>query len=126
MLRLGSAWYDVESQITAVTQKGLDPRNFILCTDDCHSGTLVDESAPPADRTDELIGLAAFCTGPVEPGPAAFDARPEQSHYLTNVLRMGEGAEVLVFNGRDGEWLARIATRGPETKRQREAIASGC
>ena len=43
MLRLGSAWYDVESQITAVTQKGLDPRGFILCTDDCHSGTLVND-----------------------------------------------------------------------------------
>ncbi|WP_374628285.1 adenine deaminase [Pannonibacter indicus] len=43
MMRLGSAWYDVESQITAVTQKGLDPRNFILCTDDCHSGTLVND-----------------------------------------------------------------------------------
>ncbi len=43
MMRLGSAWYDVESQITAVTEKGLDPRGFILCTDDCHSGTLVNE-----------------------------------------------------------------------------------
>jgi adenine deaminase len=43
MLRLGSAWYDVESQITAITEKGLDPRNFVLCTDDCHSGTLVHE-----------------------------------------------------------------------------------
>ncbi|NND17984.1 MAG: adenine deaminase [Silicimonas sp.] len=43
MLRLGSAWYDVESQITAVTERGLDPRNFILCTDDCHSGTLVND-----------------------------------------------------------------------------------
>ncbi len=43
MMRLGSAWYDVESQITAVTEKNLDPRNFILCTDDCHSGTLVNE-----------------------------------------------------------------------------------
>lgn len=43
MLRLGSAWYDVESQITAITERGLDPRNFILCTDDCHSGTLVHE-----------------------------------------------------------------------------------
>ena len=43
MLRLGSAWYDVESQITAVTEKGLDPRNFILCTDDCHAGTLVND-----------------------------------------------------------------------------------
>jgi adenine deaminase len=43
MMRLGSAWYDVESQITAITKKGLDPRNFILCTDDCHSGTLVND-----------------------------------------------------------------------------------
>ena len=43
MLRLGSAWYDVESQITAVTEKGLDPRGFILCTDDCMAGTLVED-----------------------------------------------------------------------------------
>lgn len=43
MMRLGSAWYDVKTQITAVTEKGLDPRNFILCTDDCHSGTLVED-----------------------------------------------------------------------------------
>jgi adenine deaminase len=43
MMRLGSAWYDVESQITAVTENGLDPRNFILCTDDCMAGTLVND-----------------------------------------------------------------------------------
>ena len=43
MLRLGSAWYDVAAQIKAVTESGLDPRNFILCTDDSHSGTLVND-----------------------------------------------------------------------------------
>jgi len=43
MIRLGSAWYDVESQITAITERGLDSRNMILCTDDCHAGTLVNE-----------------------------------------------------------------------------------
>ena len=43
MIRLGSAWYDVATQITAITEKGLDPRNMILCTDDCHSGTLVND-----------------------------------------------------------------------------------
>ncbi len=43
MMRHGSAWFDVDRQITAVTEKGLDPRNFILCTDDCHPGTLVEE-----------------------------------------------------------------------------------
>lgn len=32
----------------------------------------------------------------------------QQSHYLSNVLRMREGGEVLVFNGSDGEWLASI------------------
>ncbi|MFP3854914.1 MAG: adenine deaminase [Anaerolineales bacterium] len=43
MLRLGSAWYDVAAQIKAVTEDGLDHRNFILVTDDTHSGTLVRE-----------------------------------------------------------------------------------
>lgn len=42
---------------------------------------------------------------------AVFDLAAEQSHYLANVLRMAEGAELLVFNGRDGEWLARVAAR---------------
>lgn len=41
MLRLGSAWYDVATQVRAITEMGLDSRHFILCTDDCHSGTLV-------------------------------------------------------------------------------------
>lgn len=31
-----------------------------------------------------------------------------QANYLVNVLRMNEGAPVLVFNGREGEWLARL------------------
>ena len=43
MLRLGSAWHDVEAQIKAITEMGLDPRHFILCTDDSHSGTLVND-----------------------------------------------------------------------------------
>lgn len=43
MLRLGSAWYDVAAQIKAVTERGIDSRNIILCTDDSHSGTLVYE-----------------------------------------------------------------------------------
>lgn len=43
MLRLGSAWYDVAAQVKAITELGLDSRNFILCTDDSHSGTLVHE-----------------------------------------------------------------------------------
>jgi adenine deaminase len=43
MLRLGSAWYDVAAQIKAVTERGVDPRNFVLCTDDSHSGTFIND-----------------------------------------------------------------------------------
>lgn len=43
MLRLGSAWYDVAPQIKAITEQGLDSRYFILCTDDSHSGTLIND-----------------------------------------------------------------------------------
>ncbi|MGH6874143.1 MAG: adenine deaminase, partial [Aestuariivirgaceae bacterium] len=43
MLRFGSAWYDVAAQVKAITEDRLDSRNFVLCTDDCHSGTLVNE-----------------------------------------------------------------------------------
>ncbi len=43
MMRLGSAWHDVASQVRAVLDDGLDPRHFILCTDDSHSETLVKD-----------------------------------------------------------------------------------
>lgn len=45
-------------------------------------------------------GLAAAIPVPLERG---------QSNYLVNVLRLGAGAKVLCFNGRDGEWLCEIA-----------------
>src|ERR1700750_1623259 len=34
-----------------------------------------------------------------------------QSNYLGNVLRLGAGDSILVFNGRDGEWQAQIEGR---------------
>ena len=35
----------------------------------------------------------------------------DQAHYLANVLRLGNGAAVLAFNGRDGEWRCRLDGR---------------
>ena len=35
-----------------------------------------------------------------------------QAHYLKNVMRLAPGAAVSLFNGRDGEWSARIASFG--------------
>ena len=56
MLRLGSAWYDVAEQVKAVTEQGLDPRHFILCTDDSHSQTLVQDG-----HMDRVVRHAISC-----------------------------------------------------------------
>lgn len=40
---------------------------------------------------------------------------PTQAHYLQHVLRLNVGAEVLAFNGRDGEWRARLAAPARRT-----------
>lgn len=37
---------------------------------------------------------------------------PDQGRYLTTVMRRTLGDEVSVFNGRDGEWTARLAEAG--------------
>src|SRR3954447_9159074 len=56
---------------------------------------------------------------PMPPAPRLYvpdDLRPGatlalaegQAHYLRNVLRLGAGAGLALFNGRDGEWRGRI------------------
>ncbi|MBU3030854.1 16S rRNA (uracil(1498)-N(3))-methyltransferase [Paracoccus marinaquae] len=37
---------------------------------------------------------------------------PAQAHYLSGVMRLQAGEVIAVFNGRDGEWAARIAEIG--------------
>jgi len=39
----------------------------------------------------------------------SIEADSDQFNYLANVLRMGDDAEILLFNGRDGEWKARLS-----------------
>jgi 16S rRNA (uracil1498-N3)-methyltransferase len=43
----------------------------------------------------------------LEPGAAVALDRA-QAHYLTHVLRLKDGARVLAFNGRDGEWSTTV------------------
>jgi 16S rRNA (uracil1498-N3)-methyltransferase len=50
-----------------------------------------------------------LCPSPDLTAGAIFPLPPEQSRYLTSVMRLDVGAGVSVFNGRDGEWTARIA-----------------
>lgn len=39
---------------------------------------------------------------------AAVAPSPDQARYLATVMRLGVGDPLLLFNGRDGEWLARV------------------
>ena len=48
---------------------------------------------------------------------STFNLSPEQGRYLTNVMRLAVGAEVSLFNGRDGEWTARIIEVGKKAVR---------
>ena len=45
------------------------------------------------------------------------DLDKDQTHYLENVMRAKPGEELAVFNGRDGEWLARIDSVGKRSCR---------
>lgn len=44
--------------------------------------------------------------------PGALTLGKDQSHYLANVMRARPGDDVLVFNGRHGEWRGRLESVG--------------
>jgi 16S rRNA (uracil1498-N3)-methyltransferase len=52
-----------------------------------------------------------FVKEPIGAG-ARIELDASQANYLGNVLRLGEGSQLLVFDGRSGEWLAEIAEAG--------------
>lgn len=43
---------------------------------------------------------------------AALSLTADQAHYLGNVLRLKPGDQILLFNGIDGEWCAKLAAVG--------------
>ncbi len=86
----------------------------------------MDEGAPPAARrtpspvaspfakarmADDSRAPRLHVAAPLAVGAAAA-LSPGQANYLANVLRLGAGARVVAFNGRDGEFAAQIALAG--------------
>lgn len=57
-------------------------------------------------RTPRLYVDAPLAAG------ASVGLESQQAHYLLHVLRLKAGDPVLVFNGRDGEWRAKLAPAG--------------
>jgi len=69
-----------------------------------------------------------FVHAPLTEG-AEVELEAGQANYLGNVMRLGVGAELLVFDGSSGEWLARISNAAKKRmtlsieRRTREAEA---
>ncbi|HYI42056.1 MAG TPA: 16S rRNA (uracil(1498)-N(3))-methyltransferase [Sphingomicrobium sp.] len=61
-----------------------------------------------------------FVREPLSEG-ATVELDRDQANYLGNVMRLGEGAELLAFDGASGEWLARISEAG----KKRMALSVG-
>jgi 16S rRNA (uracil1498-N3)-methyltransferase len=72
---------------------------------------MADQGENPACATGKirLYVEAALASG------GAVELGRDQTHYLVNVMRRGAGDGVLLFNGRDGEWLADIDKAGKKT-----------
>jgi 16S rRNA (uracil1498-N3)-methyltransferase len=66
---------------------------------------------PHPANTDTRTGVRLFVEYDLEDDHAV-PATPDQHNYLRRVMRRKDGDMVVLFNGRHGEWLARIAYEG--------------
>ncbi|HLI12998.1 MAG TPA: 16S rRNA (uracil(1498)-N(3))-methyltransferase [Alphaproteobacteria bacterium] len=57
--------------------------------------------------SEERARIRLFVDQALAPG-VAVGLGAEQAHYLRSVMRLSAGAPLLLFNGRDGEWRARL------------------
>jgi 16S rRNA (uracil1498-N3)-methyltransferase len=69
----------------------------------------------------DKISIRLFVSSPLASG-ASVELAQEQAHYLKNVMRLGEGDAVALFNGADGEYRARVASFG---KRAASLVVEG-
>lgn len=60
------------------------------------------------ERSGRAPSVRLFVEMPLAAGTGV-ECTPAQANYLGNVMRLAVGDRLLVFNGRDGEWLARLA-----------------
>lgn len=65
----------------------------------------------PRPLTEPRPKVRLYVDQPLGPGQQVALSQ-DQGHYVANVMRMAQGEAVALFNGRDGEWRARIASLG--------------
>jgi 16S rRNA (uracil1498-N3)-methyltransferase len=77
--------------------------------------SMADDSDQPCNGG---ASIRLFVEAPLRAGQGVA-CTPPQANYLGNVMRLKSGDAVLLFNGVDGEWLARVA----ELKKGRGVLA---
>ena len=75
----------------------------------------MSSARPSNGRVPRLFVDAALAAG------AVVELPPPSAHYLVNVLRLGDGAEVFAFDDRTGEWRARLVLA-----KRRASLAAEC
>ncbi len=120
MLRYGSAWQDVASQVKAITELGLSSRGFVLCTDDSQAETIhreghmdrvvrhaISEGLDPMTaiqmatiNTAEYFGVSREI-GMIAPGRHADVLLVDDLETLAIRNVIANGKEI----SRDGNWL---------------------
>lgn len=120
LMRYGSAWFDVAPQLRAVTEMGLDPRHFILCTDDSHSGTLIEDG-----HMDRVV-RHAIQEG-LKPITAFQMATLNTAEHFgvagdTGMIAPGRYADILLLNDLEKVEVELVLTKGKEIAKNGEAI----
>jgi adenine deaminase len=120
MLRYGSAWHDVAAQVNAITERGLDSRHFILCTDDSHAETLVEDG-----HMDRVVRHAiAQGLEPIEAIQMATINTAEHFRVARNFGQIAPGrvADVLLVNDLQNFEAALVIAKGKVIAKEGELL----
>ena len=77
-----------------------------------------------ANAESDAVTVARLFVGETLAAGAEILLDADRAHYLRNVLRLKSGDAIALFNGRDGEWRARIASFGRRDARLTVATPS--
>ena len=121
MMRCSSGWEDVTEQVKAVTEYGQDTRHFLLCTDDCHAETLVNEGH--IDRAVRLVMSLG-----VAPMQAIQMATINTADHFgvsrdMGMIAPGRYADILIINDLEKFKPTMVIARGKLAARDGEVVA---
>jgi adenine deaminase len=110
MLRQGSAWHDVAEQARAILESHIDPRHFLLVTDDSHSQTLVSEG-----HVDRVVRVAMKAGLPAMTALQMATINTAEHFGVSRdvgVIAPGRWADVLLVSDLDALEIDMVLARG--------------